>query len=588
MLSLGATTSIVLAQSKSATLALSSSATSFVVGDIFSVTITLDTKGSAVDGIDIIYLNYSPSLLEVQDDDSAVAGTQIGKGSLMSNTLLNSVDASGKISFSQVADASSSYVGVGTLATVRFKALAAGTASVTFDFTSGSTADTNVASDGVDILTAVTDGSYAITSSSSVPDVAPPVRSGGLPTGTLGSGTVQTTLSLATNENATCKYGTTANVAYGSLPNTFSTTGGTAHSTALSGLSDGAAYSYYVRCTDTVSNANPDDYAITFSVAIQPPANTNTGGGGGGGGSSYTPPTTTTSSTTTSTQPTTTNTAQTPTTAQASSSPYLPAGIPEGSLVRGPDGIKVWIVNYHGYKRHIFNPAVFNMYGHFKWDQIKSLDQPTLDSIKTSDFYRADGDTRVFSLKEIDERQGLAQKRWMNIAGEKFTQLGYKWEQVFIINTKERDYYQEGIPLSEQELAGNVQQLTVTTTTTQQTQLPTIKISAGMLVKSPDGSTIYYITPALLKKPIPSIEVFNSYNNQWSSVKAISKQQLDSILSINAIRLVGGSKVYLLENNAKRWVKTQDAFYRLGLDWNKIAQVNQTELNYYPEGSVVE
>src|SRR3989344_7866909 len=218
MLSFGATTSVVLAQSKSATLALSPSGSSVAVGDIFSVAITLDTKGNAVDGVDIIYLNYNPALLEAQDDDSAVAGTQIGEGSLMSNTLLNSIDtASGKISFSQVADASSSYVGVGTLATVRFKALAAGTASVTFDFTSGSTADTNVASDGADILTAVTDGSYAITSSSSVPDVAPPVRSGGLPTGTLGSGTVQTTLSLATNENATCKYGTTANVAYGAL-----------------------------------------------------------------------------------------------------------------------------------------------------------------------------------------------------------------------------------------------------------------------------------------------------------------------------------------------------------------------------------
>src|SRR3989304_1692055 len=207
----GATTSFVITQNKSASLALSPQTALLAAGDIFLAAITLDTKGNAVDGVDIFYLNYNPSLLEVQDDDSVMSGTQIDQGSLMPNTLLNSVDASsGKISFSQVADASSSYVGVGTLATVRFKALAAGTASVTFDFVSGNTADTNVASDGVDILTAVTDGSYAITSSSSVPDVAPPVRSGGLPTGTLGSGTVQTTLSLATNENATCKYGTTA------------------------------------------------------------------------------------------------------------------------------------------------------------------------------------------------------------------------------------------------------------------------------------------------------------------------------------------------------------------------------------------
>lgn len=137
-----------------------------------------------------------------------------------------------------------------------------------------------------------------------------------------------------------------------------------------------------------------------------------------------------------------------------SSSPFshLPSGIQEGDLVRGPDGIKVYIVNWHGYKRHIFNPAIFNMYGHFKWDQIKAVSQSTLNSLKSSDFYRADGDFKVFSLKEIDERKGLAQKRWMNFSGDKFTQLGYKWEQVFIINTKERDYYQEGIPLTEQDL----------------------------------------------------------------------------------------------------------------------------------------
>lgn len=121
----------------------------------------------------------------------------------------------------------------------------------------------------------------------------------------------------------------------------------------------------------------------------------------------------------------------------------------EGDLIRGPDGIKVYIVNAYGFKRHIFNPTVFNMYGHLKWDMIKSVDQQIIDALKTSNFYRADGDPRVFSLKEIDERQGKAQKQWLDIRGERFTQLGYRWEQVFTINTKERDYYQEGAPIKE-------------------------------------------------------------------------------------------------------------------------------------------
>ena len=63
---------------------------------------------------------------------------------------------------------------------------------------------------------------------SSPPDTTPPVRSSGAPTGALAAGTTQTSLSLATDENATCRYATTAGVAYGSMPSTFATTGGTA------------------------------------------------------------------------------------------------------------------------------------------------------------------------------------------------------------------------------------------------------------------------------------------------------------------------------------------------------------------------
>jgi len=98
-------------------------------------------------------------------------------------------------------------------------------------------------------------------------DVTPPVRSAGQPAGLLASGSSQTTLSLVTDENATCRYATTAGVAYAAMANTFSSTGATAQSTQVTGLVNGASYTYYLRCQDAVGNANPDDYAITFSVA---------------------------------------------------------------------------------------------------------------------------------------------------------------------------------------------------------------------------------------------------------------------------------------------------------------------------------
>jgi len=97
-------------------------------------------------------------------------------------------------------------------------------------------------------------------------DTTPPSRSNGSPIGTLLPGTAQTTLSLTTNENATCKYSTTAGTLYFSMTNAFSATGGTSHSTTVSGLSNGSTYNYYVRCVDASNNVNLDDYNISFSV----------------------------------------------------------------------------------------------------------------------------------------------------------------------------------------------------------------------------------------------------------------------------------------------------------------------------------
>jgi hypothetical protein len=104
-------------------------------------------------------------------------------------------------------------------------------------------------------------------------DFAPPVVSGGAPTGALPAGTTQTSLTVNTNEAANCKYATAAGVAYAAMPGTFSTTGGQAHSTTISGLATGAAYNYYIRCQDVSGNTGTADFVVTFSIGAdtQPP-----------------------------------------------------------------------------------------------------------------------------------------------------------------------------------------------------------------------------------------------------------------------------------------------------------------------------
>lgn len=101
------------------------------------------------------------------------------------------------------------------------------------------------------------------------PGQLPPPRTGGLPFGVLHSGTTKATLTLNTDEPATCRYATSAGTAYDGMSNTFSTTGETLHSTEVSEMQDGGSYEYYVRCKDSATGAvNNDDYVIRFSVAV--------------------------------------------------------------------------------------------------------------------------------------------------------------------------------------------------------------------------------------------------------------------------------------------------------------------------------
>lgn len=108
---------------------------------------------------------------------------------------------------------------------------------------------------------------HTTTSSNSITlDITPPVRSNSQPSAALSAGTTQTTLSLSTDEPATCKYSTAPGIAYDNMANTFSTTLGTSHATSITGLLNGGQYAYYVKCSDSLANKNLDDFSIGFRV----------------------------------------------------------------------------------------------------------------------------------------------------------------------------------------------------------------------------------------------------------------------------------------------------------------------------------
>lgn len=151
----------------SASLVLSPATKSVKVGDEITLDVVLNTGSDKTTGSDLS-LRYDPALLEVLDNDSQVAGVQITAGTLFDFVPQNTVTlATGLIEFSAAQQPTSQAVVAadGKLATITFKAKAAGTANVRFDFTAGSTSDTNVIqpSDGRDLLNTVEDAQIKIT-----------------------------------------------------------------------------------------------------------------------------------------------------------------------------------------------------------------------------------------------------------------------------------------------------------------------------------------------------------------------------------------------------------------------------------------
>jgi len=87
-----------------------------------------------------------------------------------------------------------------------------------------------------------------------------------LPDAVLPAGTVQATLSVNTDINATCKYDTVGAIDYSAMPNTFAVTGGTLHQQLVTGLVHGQIPNYFVRCQDQSGNASLDDFIVWMDI----------------------------------------------------------------------------------------------------------------------------------------------------------------------------------------------------------------------------------------------------------------------------------------------------------------------------------
>ncbi|MEA2097775.1 MAG: hypothetical protein U9P70_01720 [Patescibacteria group bacterium] len=115
----------------------------------------------------------------------------------------------------------------------------------------------------------------------------------------------------------------------------------------------------------------------------------------------------------------------------------------------------------------------------------------------------------------------------------------------------------------------------------------------GSLVKG-SGSKVYLIEDNN-KRWITSVAVFISNNYQWEAIITITDSELNSYLDGENIansdsnfdkKLLRGSgpKVYLVENGKKRWITTATVFTSNGYHWSDIIIVPDYKLDIYLNG----
>lgn len=147
---------------------------SFQIGETVPVTIKVVTGGQSTDSTDVI-LRYDPKVLEITGDNFV----EIGR-IYPDYPVANYDNITGIVQVSGAALSSNSgFSGVGNFATLNFKAMSAGATTISIDFQTESTADSNIVLSGTakDILTQVTNADIIIEESSSTIEQASKITS---------------------------------------------------------------------------------------------------------------------------------------------------------------------------------------------------------------------------------------------------------------------------------------------------------------------------------------------------------------------------------------------------------------------------
>lgn len=206
------------------------------------------------------------------------------------------------------------------------------------------------------------------------------------------------------------------------------------------------------------------------------------------------------------------------------------------------------------YRRPIVNPEIFT--SRFSWSNVVTVDKNEWNSypeglpitLREGMLVRAYGENDVYVISN-------GAKRWIS-GPALFENLGYTWGNVAMVSKQTLDMHPLGDPI-----------------------IDTATHPDGTLVTAP-GKGVAFLS-AGMRRPIPTPEIFQ-LQYQWKDLVSVSITQWDSYTEGNAIyypegmlfREKGDNKVYVVENEQKRWITSPVLFDTLGYKWDNVVLVS--------------
>ena len=122
--------------------------------------------------------------------------------------------------------------------------------------------------------------------------------------------------------------------------------------------------------------------------------------------------------------------------------------------------------------------------------------------------------------------------------------------------------------------------------------------------KTSNSSAVYYLTKQCTKRAFPNPQIYFSYFMSWNQVKVIIKEELNKIkddsnylMILNPIidlkentliKTIDNPKVYVIQNDERHWIKTEETFNNLNYHWNEVVTVGDVVLDKYLVGDDIE